>query len=133
MDHEDAVQALAALAQSYRLALFRELVRVGEAGLTAGQLADRAGIGATGLSFHMKELERAGLVTQQREGRFVRYRIAVTSMRGLLTFLAEDCCGGRPELCGPFAGVNAVSQCCAPQPSSSKAARGARKQREQRR
>ena len=133
MDHEDAVRALAALAQSHRLALFRQLVRVGEAGLTAGQLADAVGIGATGLSFHMKELERAGLVTQQREGRYVRYRIAVTAMRGLLTFLAEDCCGGRPELCGPFASVAAPAACCVPRRVGKKAAAATRKRMEKRR
>lgn len=132
MDHEDAVAALAALAQSRRLTLFRQLVRVGDVGLTAGQLAEAVGIAATGLSFHMKELERAGLVTQQRQGRYVRYRIAVTAMRELLTFLAEDCCGGRPELCGPFAGVGAAAACCQPRRRQKKAATRTRKQRETR-
>ena len=132
MDHEDAVAALAALAQSHRLALFRQLVRVGDVGLTAGQLAEAVGIAATGLSFHMKELERAGLVTQQRQGRYVRYRIAVTTMRELLTFLAEDCCGGRPELCGPFAGVAAPTACCPPLQVQRKAVVKMRKQRGQR-
>jgi DNA-binding transcriptional ArsR family regulator len=112
METDAAVRALAALAQEHRLALFRLLVRAGEAGLTAGQLAEAAGISPTGLSFHVKELQRAGLVTQRREGRFIRYRLAVAGMRDLLTFLTEDCCGGRPELCG----VSPVqtSVCCQP-------------------
>jgi hypothetical protein len=81
----------------------------------------------------MKELERAGLVTQQREGRFVRYRIAVAAMRGLLTFLAEDCCGGRPELCGPFAGVAAPTACCTPRRGLKRGAFATRKHQEKRR
>ncbi len=112
METEAAVRALAALAQEHRLALFRMLVGAGEAGLTAGQLADAIGIAPAGLSFHVKELERAGLVTQQREGRFIRYRLAVAGMRDLLTFLTEDCCGGRPELCGVAAAP--AEPCCQP-------------------
>jgi len=100
MDSDIAIRALAALAQEHRLAIFRRLVVAGEDGQTAGQLADGVGIAAQGLSFHVKELERAGLVSAQREGRFIRYRLAVPAMRDLLTFLTEDCCGGRPELCG---------------------------------
>ncbi|MCB1521710.1 MAG: helix-turn-helix transcriptional regulator [Hyphomicrobiaceae bacterium] len=100
MDETIAIRALAALAQEHRLALFRHLVRAGRTGVTAGELASSAGIGATSLSFHVKELERAGLVTQQREGRFIRYRLDVQGMRGLLAFLSEDCCDGQPELCG---------------------------------
>lgn len=117
MESEAAIQVLAALAQEHRLALFRLLVRAGEAGLTAGQLADAVGIAPTGLSFHIKELERAGLVSQQREGRFMRYRLSVAAMRDLLTFLAEDCCGGHPELCGVVAPADA-DVCCQPRSGS---------------
>lgn len=113
MDTSSAIRALAALAQEHRLTAFRLLVKAGEAGLTAGALAEAAGMSATSLSFHVKELERAGLVTQQREGRFIRYRLAVDGMRGLLTFLSEDCCGGHPELCGGTS-VAAVNACCPP-------------------
>lgn len=115
MESEAAIQALAALAQEHRLALFRLLVHAGETGLTAGQLADAVGIAPTGLSFHIKELERAGLVSQQREGRFMRYRLSVSTMRDLLTFLTDECCGGQPELCG-VARAAPVSQieCCQP-------------------
>lgn len=113
MDTLSAIRALAALAQEHRLTAFRLLVKAGEAGLTAGALAEAAGMSATSLSFHVKELERAGLVTQQREGRFIRYRLAVDGMRELLTFLSEDCCGGHPELCG-ITGVATASACCPP-------------------
>jgi ArsR family transcriptional regulator len=112
MDNDTAILALAALAQEHRLAIFRRLVAAGEAGQTAGQLAEAVGIAAQGLSFHVKELERAGLVGAKREGRFIRYRLAIPAMRDLLTFLAEDCCGGRPELCGGLPASPTV--CCQP-------------------
>ncbi|MGD9668051.1 MAG: ArsR/SmtB family transcription factor [Hyphomicrobiaceae bacterium] len=114
MDNETAIRSLAALAQEHRLAIFRRLVAAGEAGQTAGQLAEGIGIAAQGLSFHVKELERAGLVSAAREGRFIRYRLVVPAMRELLTFLTEDCCGGRPELCG---GLPVPSTACCPPPS----------------
>ncbi|MCB1527356.1 MAG: helix-turn-helix transcriptional regulator [Hyphomicrobiaceae bacterium] len=107
MDNDDAIRALAALAQEHRLAIFRRLVVAGGAGETAGQLADAVGIAPQGLSFHVKELERAGLVTAVREGRFIRYALVVDEMRALLAFLSEDCCGGRPELCGALTQVPA--------------------------
>lgn len=113
MDNENAIRALAALAQEHRLAIFRRLVASGEVGQTAGQLADAAGIAPQGLSFHVKELERAGLVTAEREGRYIRYRLATPRMRDLITFLLEDCCGGRPELCG---GLSVSSSTCRPAP-----------------
>jgi len=119
MDNDAAVRALAALAHEHRLALFRRLVQEGESGLTAGELAEAVGIAPTALSFHVKELDRAGLVRQTREGRFIRYRLDVTGMRELLSFLMEDCCGGRPELCGTAIGgaappleLGCLSDCC---------------------
>lgn len=115
MDTQDAIRALAALAQEHRLALFRRLVAAGERGHTAGELADAVGIAPQGLSFHIKELERAGLVGARREGRFIRYRLIEEGMRDLLGFLSEDCCGGRPELCGGLARP-APSETCCPTP-----------------
>lgn len=109
MDHQDAVAALAALAHTHRLALFRVLVAAGPNGLTAGEMADAVGIAATNLSFHAKELDRAGLLRSWRDGRFVRYSVDVEGMRRLVTFLTEDCCGGRPELCGDI--LSSQSSC----------------------
>jgi ArsR family transcriptional regulator len=100
MNSEQAIRALAALAQGHRLAIFRLLVRQGPAGLPAGEIGTRIGIGPTSASFHLKELDRAGLITARREGRYIRYTFNAEAMRALLTFLMDDCCQGRPELCG---------------------------------
>lgn len=100
MNSDEAIRALAALAQEHRLAIFRLLVKAGPDGLAAGEIGERIGIGPTGASFHLKELDRAGLVEARRQGRFIRYAFKVDTMRGLLAFLTRDCCQGRPELCG---------------------------------
>ncbi len=100
MDEKQIVAALAALAQEHRLRIFRLLVAEGPSGMPAGEIADRIGIGATNMSFHLKELDRAGLLRATRQGRFIRYAIQVDGMRELLTYLTEQCCQGRPELCG---------------------------------
>ena len=95
-----AVLSLAALAHQHRLRIFRLLVKEGPSGLPAGEIADRVGISATNTSFHLKELDRAGLLRATRQGRYIRYAVDVDGMRKLLTYLTEDCCQGRPELCG---------------------------------
>ena len=106
MPHK-AIQTLTALAQEHRLAIFRLLVKHGPAGIPAGEISQRAGIGPTNASFHLKELERAGLIRAKRDGRFIRYTFDAGTMRALLAFLTEDCCEGRPELCGAaFGPVN---------------------------
>jgi DNA-binding transcriptional ArsR family regulator len=101
MTELDAVAALSALAQEHRLRIFRFLVREGPYGVPAGEIAEHVGISPTSTSFHLKELDHAGLVTATREGRFVRYAVRVEGMRQLLIYLTEDCCRGAPELCGP--------------------------------
>jgi ArsR family transcriptional regulator, arsenate/arsenite/antimonite-responsive transcriptional repressor len=100
MDSKDAVASLAALAHPQRLAIFRLLVRNGPSGLPAGEIADAVGAAPTAASFHLKELDRAGLVTATRAGRYIRYAVHFEGMRKLLTYLTEDCCQGQPELCG---------------------------------
>jgi DNA-binding transcriptional ArsR family regulator len=96
----DAVTSLAALAHEHRLRIFRILVKQGPSGMPAGEIAHRVGLSATNTSFHLKELDRAGLIRPTRQGRYVRYAIHVEGMRKLLTYLTEECCQGRPELCG---------------------------------
>lgn len=100
MDELKIVAALSALAHKHRLRIFRLLVREGPSGMPAGEIAERVGITATAMSFHLKELDHAALVTSTRHGRFVRYAVRVEGMRQLLTYLTEDCCRGQPELCG---------------------------------
>ena len=118
MNETTAIAALSALAQEHRLKIFRLLVREGEEGLVAGAVAERAGLSATSTSFHMKELERAGLVTATRDGRFIRYAIQVTAMRDLLAFLTAACCQGRPELCGGPATTPTCAPAAACRPAS---------------
>ena len=101
MEIKQVVEALSALAQTSRLEIFRLLVRCGEAGLPAGSIAEQLGIPAATLSFHLKELTRAGLIGQRRAGRSIIYTLNVEAMRALLAYLEEDCCQGRPELCRP--------------------------------
>lgn len=100
MELNEAAQALSALAQESRLAVFRFLVARGSKGSTAGEIAEELEIPANTLSFHLNQLAHAGLIESEREGRFVRYRLAENGIRGLIAFLADDCCQGRPELCG---------------------------------
>ena len=100
MNNQSAVMALSALANEKRLEVFRLLVRQGPRGLNAGDIAKAVGISATSLSFHLKELDHASLIESTREGRFIKYAIRVDGMRALLNFLTQDCCAGRPELCG---------------------------------
>lgn len=94
MIEEAVILSLAALAHEHRLRVFRALVVAGDEGLTPGVMVEQLGIAATKLSFHLKELVNAGLVTQQRDGRNLIYRAAYGHMNGLLTYLTENCCQG---------------------------------------
>lgn len=89
-----AVDALGALAQSNRLALFRLLVQRGEKGLAAGEIADRLGLPNSSLSFHLAHLERSGLISRTRDGRSLIYRADYPAMNRLVGYLMENCCGG---------------------------------------
>ena|SRR5438105_2135066 len=94
MEENDVVRALAALAQSLRLQIFRLLVVGGKTGLTPGAIAEALGVPATTLSFHLKELANAGLVTQEREGRHLIYHAQFDHMNELLGYLTANCCQG---------------------------------------
>ncbi|MFN3737770.1 ArsR/SmtB family transcription factor [Hydrogenophaga sp.] len=94
MQENDVVRSLAALAQAVRLRVFRALVVAGPQGLTPGVLAEQLGVAPTALSFHLKELAQAGLVTQERQGRYLVYRAAFDTMTALLTYLTDNCCEG---------------------------------------
>lgn len=94
METKDVVRGLAALAHELRLRVFRLLVVAGPAGLTPGAIAGQLDIPNATLSFHLKELMNAGLVTQERDGRSLIYRTAFERMNALLGFLTENCCQG---------------------------------------
>jgi DNA-binding transcriptional ArsR family regulator len=116
MESTDAIEALGALAQETRLDAFRLLMREGPNGLPAGEIAQRLGVQRPTLSFHLQHLERAGLLTRHRRSRQIVYAVDVEGVRALLTFLTQDCCQGRPEICGDIA---AAAQVCAPADSGS--------------
>jgi DNA-binding transcriptional ArsR family regulator len=99
MEKEQVISALAALAQETRLDVFRRLVRAGQAGLTAGELATELSIVPATLSFHLKELRNARLLTSDREGRSIRYAPDFSVIAELVAYLGENCC--RDEACGP--------------------------------
>jgi ArsR family transcriptional regulator, arsenate/arsenite/antimonite-responsive transcriptional repressor len=105
MEEQDVVASLAALAQSHRLRVFRALVVAGPQGLTAGALAEAIDVAPTTLSFHLKELSHAQLVSQQRDGRFLIYRATFERMNGLLEYLTAHCCQG--QACLPKASTAA--------------------------
>lgn len=96
MNEEQAISALNALAHSQRLRVFRALVVAGLAGLTPSVMADRLGIARNTLSFHLKGLAHAGLVSVEQQGRNLIYRADFSQMNGLLAYLTEHCCQGTP-------------------------------------
>lgn len=95
MEEQDVIRSLAALAQSARLKAFRELVVAGPAGLTPSALAERLQVPAPTLSFHLKEMTNAQLVTQERDGRNLIYRASFEHMNALLGYLTANCCQGQ--------------------------------------
>lgn len=95
MESKAVVKALAALAQASRLEIFRALVVAGDAGLTPGALAENLGVAPATLSFHLKELVHADLVSQQRLGRNLVYRARYDRMRDVLAYLTQNCCQGQ--------------------------------------
>lgn len=106
METKHVLAALAALAQESRLAIFRLLIQAGPSGLPAGRIGEALGVGSSALSFHLKELAHAGLVTSRQEGRFVIYTAQFDTMSELVGFLTENCCAGVP------CGIEASSDGC---------------------
>ncbi len=109
METTEAVRAFAALAQETRLAALRLLVQAGPNGLPAGAIAASIGVPPSTLSFHLKELDRAGLVRSWRVQRQIRYAAHFEGLRRLLAFLTADCCNGHPEICAGL--MEAVTAC----------------------
>lgn len=111
MEDKDALSAFAALAQETRLGIVRMLVVAGKDGLAAGDIAERAGVSASNVSFHLKELDRAGLIVSERASRSIIYTANYTALGALVQFLMRDCCAGHPDICAPALDAAA---CCIP-------------------
>ena len=92
METSSALRALGALAHETRLGIFRLLVEHGPPGLPAGEIGRKLGLPAATLSFHVRELAMAGLVSARQQGRFIHYATDFSAMRGLVAYLSENCC-----------------------------------------
>ena len=103
MEIKDATLALTALGQATRLSVFRLLVEAGPEGRMAGEIADALSLPGATLSFHLKELNAAGLIRGEQRGRFVCYRADFGTMNDLIAFLTRNCCGGQSDACLPAA------------------------------
>jgi ArsR family transcriptional regulator len=106
MDTKNAISALAALAQESRLSVFRLLVEAGPAGMSPGVIAERLSLPGSSLSFHLKELTNADLITPKQEGRYVNYAANFPTMNSLIAYLTENCCGGAS--CAPVCSGESV-------------------------
>jgi ArsR family transcriptional regulator len=114
MESESAILALAALAQSTRLDVFRLLVKHEPAGLAAGDIAKALAVPQNTMSSHLAVLSRAGLVSAQRFSRSIVYRADLARFQDVMLFMLRDCCDGRPEICAPL--VENLTPCCSPKP-----------------
>lgn len=117
MNHTQAIEALSALAHEYRLGIYRMLVEAGPEGLNAGTIASKLKLAPSSLTFHLQQLHRAGLVTQQRNSRQLIYAADFAAMNGLVGYLTENCCAGSGE-CGTE---------CVPVPQARKAPKKSKK------
>lgn len=112
MEIKSAVAALAALAQETRLSIFRLLIEAGPEGVPAGRIGEALDVPGATLSFHLKELAHAGLVSSRQAGRFVYYSADFERMAALMTFLTQNCCRGMPQECISVV-ETALGRCCA--------------------
>jgi len=113
METNEAIAALTALGHAKRLAIFRLLVVAGPEGRMAGDIGEALGMPGATLSFHLKELANAGLITAEPQGRFVCYRAAFDAMNGLIAYLTHNCCEGSPHAeCGPMTATCSPGDAC---------------------
>src|SRR5713101_4404119 len=114
MESENAILALAALAQPTRLDVFKLLVKHEPDGLAAGDIARTLAVPQNTMSSHLSILSRAGLVSAQRFGRSIIYRVDLARFQEVVLFMLRDCCDGRPEICAPL--IENLTPCCLPKP-----------------
>ncbi|SHM40765.1 ArsR/SmtB family transcription factor [Roseibium suaedae] len=115
MEKDTALAAFAALGQETRLDVFRLLVKAGQEGMAAGAISDALDVRANTLSTHLSVLSRSGLVHARRDGRSIVYHADMAAIQSLVTYLLNDCCGGKPELCAPLFSMlqgGSGSSCC---------------------
>jgi DNA-binding transcriptional ArsR family regulator len=122
MEIKGAVTALAALAQETRLSIYRLLVEAGPEGVAAGRIGETLKVPGATMSFHLKELVRAGLVSARQEKQFIFYAVDFERMAELMTFLTQNCCHGMPQECLTDV-ETALGRCCAPSQSKPKSRR----------
>ncbi|WP_348945340.1 metalloregulator ArsR/SmtB family transcription factor [Chitinibacter sp. FCG-7] len=117
MEKNTATTIFETLSSAVRLDVYRLLVRQGKAGLVAGEIAAALELPATNLSFHLKSMVHANVVTVEQEGRYMRYRANLALMLELIAYLTEECCEGNPEQCLPMmASPCAPESLCCPKP-----------------
>ena len=114
METKEAVIALAALAQDTRLSIFRLLVHMGPEGIPVGRIGEELEVAPATLSFHLKELYHAGLISSRQEGRFIYYTANFERMAAIMTFLTQNCCQGMPQACLTVV-ETALGSCCPPE------------------
>lgn len=110
MDIDKTIASFSALAQKTRLDVFRLLVKAGDKGMLAGEIGEALEVKQNTMSANLNILAQAGLIKSDREGRNIRYFIDFKNLGQLLSFLMEDCCGGRPEICRPV--IDKIVKCC---------------------
>ncbi len=102
MRKQAAIRIFESLSSAVRLDVYRLLVRTGPGGMVAGDISSKLGLPATNLSFHLKALTHADLLTVAQEGRYQRYRANIALMPELIAYLTDECCSGNPEKCAPL-------------------------------
>ena len=112
MESENTILALAALAQSTRLDVFRLLVKHEPDGLAAGDIARELAVPQNTMSSHLAILARADLISAKRSGRSIAYRAHLKHFQSVVLFMLKDCCGGKPEICAPL--IESLKPCCPP-------------------
>jgi len=118
MESNRAIDVFTALSQATRLDAFRLIMAHEPEGLPAGAIARQLDIPQNTMSTHLAILARAGLIEAERQGRSIVYRAVLERVREITNFLVQDCCGGRPELCGPL--IADITPCCSPREANAK-------------